>query len=1193
MILKILLFSLLFTATTFGSIPSHLVRVGFFKFDGYHQKDSLGNQSGYGYEYLQQLSYFNDFIYEYVGYDKSWADMQEMLERGEIDLLSSAQKTPERLEKFSFSKYPIGVSSSILTVKEGNSNFQGKPFKNIKGIRVGLLTGNSRNKGFEHFASENNIEYTPVYYQNTDLMITDLQKNKIDVILTSTLRQVENEWIIAMFDPSPFYIMVKKGREDLLDSINTSLKYIEMYRQGLDKYLHSKYYLNSIDNEILLSAEERAFIDSLNQNHIVFKAVMKPDRLPLSGYKNNSPVGIIYEYTKEIFKRAGISVDLVNVNYAKDYNSVLKDSSIDIQLDYHSDLYTAEKSGFKKSSPYMNINTAAIALKKTTEYKTIAAVFDSDITQNYILKKYPADNITFYETNEECVNAVLKGKQDITFQTSFFAERSVYNDELNKLSYHSIPEYVSRASIAIKTSIDPRLYSIIDKAILSVDQTIQDSIITANSVNSLKTKSWKALIFEYPILMVIFLVFIIAVLVALFFVWFFYKKKVLVEQRDYEYFRYIAYISRVNDEVLEFNFSTQKKYRYLLNNNKVEVKEETCIDFLSYFIKDLHPNDIKSIPILNSLEKLEQLITSNDRINFECRKEIDGNYRWQQISLQGVYHERLNDHGLMCYRKDIDELKKDEARKHIALQEALAVAENASSAKGFFMSKMSHEIRTPLNAIFGYISIAETALNNPEKLKSCFAKTNIAVKHLLSIINDILDMSSIENGKIKITHSLFDLNQLISSISLLFYNQARDHRIHFETIVNNLTNENVYGDSMRLKQILINLLSNAIKFTPEEGSIEFSVSQIRKQKSKIYYQFKISDTGIGMSPEFLKKIWNPFEQADASISEKFGGSGLGLSITHNLVELMHGTIQVQSELGKESTFIVDIPFDEAEEMNTDESNGPPFGNLRALVVDDEPATCEYLNLILKRCHIECDYFYSGKAAINKLNEEKKHYDFLLVDWQMPEMDGLETAKSIRSILQKDVSCIIISAYDYAEIAERAKSLGMNHFISKPIFQSSLFNLLVSIFGKRNSIVLKSVESEKTFIGCKILLAEDNEMNREIAVEILKNKGFSVTTANNGKEVVDIFTQSEEGSFQAILMDVQMPIIDGYSATRLIRKSAHPEAKTIPILALSANAFSEDVAKSLAAGMNDHISKPIDLVQLYSSLSKHIKTDKNK
>lgn len=412
--------------------------------------------------------------------------------------------------------------------------------------------------------------------------------------------------------------------------------------------------------------------------------------------------------------------------------------------------------------------------------------------------------------------------------------------------------------------------------------------------------------------------------------------------------------------------------------------------------------------------------------------------------------------------------------------------------------------------------------------------------------------------------------------------------------------EELLGDALRLNQILINILSNALKFTPAGGSIRLEVHQISQTNNNVRFRFIIRDTGIGMSQEFIKRLYTPFEQA-ASTTSKYGGTGLGMAITKNLVSLLGGAIFVKSEEGKGTEFTVELPFG-LNEQQMEKSKGA-LDPLKVLVVDDDHDTCEHAALLLDKMGLRTKWTLSGAEAVKLVQESHASgddYDVCFIDWKMPDMDGMETVRRIRGDVGPETLIVIISAYDWSSIEDEARAIGANGFIAKPFFASNLYNTLTSLTRKATNAKRKTEDSaseekkpenaahqQYNFTGKRMLLAEDNEFNREIAQEFLEMTGATVECAEDGSEAVNLFANSKSGYYDIILMDVQMPVMDGYEATRTIRASAHPDAASIPILAMAANAFSEDVAAAVAAGMNGHIAKPIDVAALYRLLDSHL------
>ncbi len=558
------------------------------------------------------------------------------------------------------------------------------------------------------------------------------------------------------------------------------------------------------------------------------------------------------------------------------------------------------------------------------------------------------------------------------------------------------------------------------------------------------------------------------------------------------------------------------------------------------------------------------------------------------IILLSIYSNRIE-------RKSIEKLTQRErelrsallqAQKADELRDALLLAQKASKAKKEFLSRMSHEIRTPMNVIIGMTTIASTHLDERPRLEDCLSKIANSSRHLLSIINDVLDMSKIEEGKLSISHDPFQLRNLIESVISIVYPQAAGQDKNFDCGIHGLETEMLVGDSLRTKQILLNLLSNAIKFTPQGGSVRLDVRQARMENGKTRLQFSVSDTGIGMNEEFLGRLFQPFEQADNSISVKYGGTGLGMAITQNLVELLGGSIRVESKPEEGTTFTVALPFDVPD--SPVDRRQVKLEHLKVLVADDDRDTCVHTALLLERMGINARWVQSGSEAVRTVLEAhglRQGFDVCFLDWKMPDMDGVEVTRRIRERIGPETLIIIISAYDWSAIEEEAREAGANAFVAKPLFDSSLHDVLLSTMHSASFDAGKPRVRPGICRGKHFLLAEDNALNREIAVELLKETQAEIDCVENGEQAVARFLASSEGYYSLILMDIQMPVMDGYEAAKVLRaNNVRADAATVPIVAMTADAFKEDVEQAFAAGMNGHIAKPIEIESLYRVLA---------
>ena len=523
------------------------------------------------------------------------------------------------------------------------------------------------------------------------------------------------------------------------------------------------------------------------------------------------------------------------------------------------------------------------------------------------------------------------------------------------------------------------------------------------------------------------------------------------------------------------------------------------------------------------------------------------------------------------------------------LQVAVEKAETANRAKSTFLSNMSHDIRTPMNAIIGFTTLALSNIDDTDRVKDYLGKTLASSNHLLSLINDVLDMSRIKSGKIHLEEVEVNLSDVLHDLKTIVSGQIYAKQLELYMDVMDVTDEDVYCDKTRLNQILLNLLSNAIKFTPAGGTVSVRVRQLAgKVHGCGQYEFRIKDNGIGMSQEFAQKIFEPFERERTSTVSRIQGTGLGMAITKNIVDMMGGTIEVQTAQGKGTEFTVCVPMRAQTEQRPVEKITELEG-LKALVVDDDFNTCDSMTKMLVKVGMRAEWTLSGKEAVLRAQqsiEMSDVYHAYIIDWRLPDMNGIEVTRQIRS-LHDDTPIIILTAYDWSDIEVEAKAAGVTAFCAKPMFMSDLRETLMSALGQKPADAVQRLLPEKNadFKGKHILLVEDNELNREIAQEILREYGFLVDSAENGAVAVEKVSTAAPGSYDLVLMDVQMPIMDGYTATRKIRALDDPARAKLPILAMTANAFDEDRRNALESGMNGFLSKPIVIDDLVQELRK--------
>ena len=597
----------------------------------------------------------------------------------------------------------------------------------------------------------------------------------------------------------------------------------------------------------------------------------------------------------------------------------------------------------------------------------------------------------------------------------------------------------------------------------------------------------------------------------------------------------------------------------------------------------LHSEDCED-PKKNYLKEIQ--VNEQQEWDFEYVHQKTGEQRWFHIIAMGSEVNGKKKYILVMSDRTVDK------KMNQALYEAVRAAETANRAKSTFLSNMSHDIRTPMNAVIGFTTLAVSNIDNKEKVRDYLGKILSSSNHLLSLINDVLDMSRIESGKIHLEETEVSLSDMLHDLKTIISGHIYAKQLELYMDAMDVTDEDVYCDKTRLNQVLLNLLSNAIKFTPAGGTVSVRLKQFPgTKKGSGLYEIRVKDSGIGMSQEFIQRIFSPFERERTSTVSRTQGTGLGMAITKNIVDMMGGTIEVRTEQGKGTEFIVRLPLRIQSEQRSIEKIAE-LEDLKALVVDDDFNTCDSVTKMLVKVGMRSEWTLSGKEAVLRARQSMELGDAFhayIIDWRLPDMNGIEVTRQIRS-LGDGTPIIILTAYDWSDIEVEARAAGVTAFCAKPLFMSDIRETLMTAIGQKQeeteNPVLPAAGSD--FRGRCILLVEDNELNREIAVELLKQYGFRVDTAENGAEAVEKVRHAAPGDYDLVLMDVQMPVMNGYEATKQIRALADPALAGITILAMTANAFDEDRKKALKCGMDGFLSKPIVLEELIGTLQNNLK-----
>ena len=892
---------------------SRKVRVGLFPFAGYYEVDAkTGLRSGYGYELLQLMGQHADLSFDYVDNVADWGEMEQMLQDGRIDMLTSVQKTPENEARFAFSDISMGTSSTLMTVKAGNNRLVSGEYATYSGARIGVIKDNAHAEKFAAFAEEHGFTYEPVEYGSLDELKAALQAGKIDACVTSNLRILDNEWIVEQFSPSPFYMMMRKDDAALIAMVNSALKQMDTYSPNWRTELFNKYYTPDSGDELQLSSEERAYISSQAQH--VFRVAMCPGNAPYSYFEDGQVKGIIPEIFAEIARRAGIQYEVTSCPNHLAYNKLLASGNVDLVMDAGWDYSTAENMGYKLTSSYLSLALSQVSkIDNTGDIKKVAVPDGpilTEVSQSALFKDYSFKSCS---TAMEAIEMVAVGSVDAAFVYAPDAQQYILDDIKDKFQVSVLPDVTINISIGCASADNYLLLAVLSKSADSVrDHFAQETVL--NNLN----------------------------------------------------------------------------------------KTHANISFLDYLY--LHPLWAMGI-FLIVLAALTVIIYQRY-----------GNLR------QREYSE--------------------------ALQKAKDEADKANAAKSTFLSSMSHDLRTPLNGIVGFTDIALRE-DDPDKKQEYLSKIKDSGSLLTDLVDDTLELSRIESGKMELTPVAVDGRVLCMTVVSAVHGAAEAKGIQLTTDFSGYRDGTWLIDRLKLQKVLLNLLSNAIKYTPAGGHVRLTVASLEPPEGGFSHRFTVEDDGIGMSEGFQEKMFEPFSQEHRPEAGTAMGTGLGLAIAKRIVDLMGGRIAVQSQVGKGTVFAVELPV---------------------------------------------------KAA--------------------PQADGTPA---------------------------------------------------------------EDREDEVTLAGRRILLCEDNQLNAEIAVHLLRDRGMEVDCVENGQAGVERFISSGEGEYAAVLMDIRMPVMNGYDAARAIRSSGHPDGEAIPIIPMSADAFEEDKRLAAEAGMNGYVTKPVDREQLYQTL----------
>nr|WP_304955008.1 response regulator [uncultured Acetatifactor sp.] len=1185
---------------------SRTVRAGIFHFDGYHMKDEDGNLSGYGIEFLNMAAEYSHLNFQYVEYDKSWNDMLTMLEAGDIDVVTSGRKTEEWEEKYAFS-LPIGRNSTILSIQADNDRLHSGDYDTYEGMVIGAVEGRSQKQSLEEFAQEHGFSYRIVEYGGADELTAALQAGEVDAILSTSLRKTENERTLDVIETDYFYAIVRKEDTELLHEINYAIGQMDINEGDWMNVLAYRYYGPVYSDSTLFTEREKAYIQDVIAGRKTITAIAIGDREPYSYVEDGEMKGIMPDYFAAVMDMAGLPYELVVTPDRASYFELADSGSVDVIIDKKDFEPVTEgmaSRGFGTDT-YLTAGVAKVTRKDFDGEITAVAIAETQDNAPIEQGLTGDAELLYYPTREAALQAVMDGEAEAAFVYTYTAQLFVNNDFTDSLHYAIMNDVSFSFRMYVREGCDRELLTILNKCIDQMPDEVMNQLVTTYTVYTPQDLRFADFLRIHPeAMMGVGLTVVLALGVILALVirtrW---NKKILetTEEANRELLEQLAIVDALSRDFVNV-FAVDvgrnrariiKMMGYVTTGLHGDVKEEFTYDVIvdRYIRERVYEEDQAGLK--------EALALENVLRKLETGRDYQGNYRVKdgdevhnyQFSYVHVKKSDFRKEGfILAGFRNIDETIREEQVQKLMLAEALGEAQYANNAKTTFLNSMSHDIRTPMNAIIGFTSLALSHIDNRELVKNYLEKIITSGNHLLSLINDVLDMSRIESGKVKIEEKEASLPEIIHDLKTIVQSDVKAKQLSFSIDAQDVTDEFIICDRLRLNQVLLNLLSNAMKYTKPGGAVSVRIIQTGDApEGCAAFEFRVKDTGVGMSREFMEHLFEPFEREQTATISGIQGTGLGLSITKNIVDMMHGTIVVESEPGKGSEFIVSFRFRVAGKPLKTEHLSQLAGK-RALVVDDDINTCTSVSRMLSAMGLHPDWTTLGKEAVVRSRfalEQEEPFDLYLVDWMMPDMNGVETVRRIRRIVGEEAPIIILTAYDWGDIEEEAREAGVTTFCSKPVFLSELCNVLTAPYGTG-----EQKEQEEAlppcFEGKKILLVEDNEINQEIARTILEEAGFVVDTAEDGTVAVEKMKENPAGTYDLILMDVQMPIMNGYQATRAIRALEDSARAAIPIVAMTANAFDEDRMLALEAGMDGHIAKPIDIAMLMETLREILK-----
>ena len=1179
-----------------------VIRVGYYENEVFQEGAGDGLvKTGYAYEYYRKISEYTGWKYEYVY--GGFSELYQMLLDGKIDLLAGLAYRDDREGLISYPDAAMGSESYYLVRHDTDTDIT-QDTDTLNGRKIGVLDS-AMVSTLNTFLQEHAIQAEVTVFPDYTGLFGAFDSHEVDILVAESDGAYGRDHAVPLlvFGSTDYYLCVSIQRPDLLSSLDEAQSRLAEEEPNFLYSLSAKYYPASITARAFSEAELE-WISSHDTLHIGYLE----NYLPYSDTdKQGQVIGLIKDYIPDLLEGLGIGdLNVTYTGYEKydDMIAAMNAGEIDTAFPVGGGLYYSEANGINQSHAVASASSELVYHGEFSEEKlqTFAVNENNRMQYYYVRTNYPDAEITLYPSIEDCLEAVLSGEVGVTTLNGLRANDILRNSKYEGLSMQQTARSDDRC-FGVEIG-NEGLLKLLNRGITILGSDYAQNI-SYRYTSGLYTYGFVDMLRDH---MTLFASAILAVIALIIFLLVrdsrrnrtrLKEKELLLEQQALQKqqdqmitamasdYRSVYYVDLDKDEAICYrddprfseapalgaSFPFLRDFTAFAYNHVAEPYRE---DYLAF----IQPENIRAA------------LATQQIIAYRFLELNDGKESYAMLRVAGVRHPEDRDdhivHAIGVGFSDIDEDMRKSLTQQQALRDALDTAEQANRAKTAFLSNMSHEIRTPMNAIIGLNNIAMNDPTASDKVKEYLEKIGASARHLLGIINDILDMSRIESGRMVIKKEEFSFSKNLEQVNNMIGGQCRDKGIHYECRIIGKIDDYYIGDAMKLKQVMLNILGNAVKFTPEGGKVTFLIEEGHRFDDMATLHLTFKDTGIGMSKEYIPHIFEAFSQEDSSSTSKYGSTGLGMPITKSIVELMNGTIEVESEKGAGTTFTVTVTLEESGRKDTLAADGDlnPH-DMSVLVIDDDRIALEHAEVILGQIGISCETAESGWEGIDKVrlrHGRQEEYDLILVDWKMPELDGVETTRQIRQIVGNDTPIIILTSFNWDDVADEARAAGVDTFVAKPLFAGSVMDEFREAFRCKNEALAKKTADLK---GRRILLAEDVQVNAEIMMMVLGMREMEVDHAENGQEAVNLFASHDAGYYSAILMDMRMPIMDGLEATKVIRAMEREDAKSIPIIALTANAFDEDVQRSLQAGLDAHLSKPVEPEILFGTLEKLI------